>query len=54
MRNAILYAGTIGAVVQTFYLAQRAAQHGEPTIERKNDTIAEKIATNAYQLYRDR
>ena len=33
MRNAILYAGTIVAVVQIFYLAQLAAQHGEPTID---------------------
>ena len=29
MRNAILYAGTIVAVVQIFYLAQLAAQHHE-------------------------
>ena len=33
MRNAILYAGTIVAVVQIFYLAQLAAQHSEPTID---------------------
>ena len=33
MRNAILYAGTIVAVVQIFYLAQLAAQHREPTID---------------------
>ena len=32
MRNAILYAGTIVAVVTVFYLAQLAAQPGEPTI----------------------
>ena len=35
MRTAILYGGTIVAVVQIFYLAQLAAQHGEPTIERR-------------------
>ena len=33
MRTAILYAGTIVAVVQIFYLAQLAAQHSEPTID---------------------
>ena len=33
MRTTILYAGTLVAVVQIFYLAPLAAQHSEPTID---------------------
>ena len=43
MRNAILYAGTIVAVIQVFYLAQLAAQHHE-TIDA-DAAIAEAVSS---------